>query len=101
MDLEHLIQFLESQDPGIIVPMGFSNPHSYRVSYKELAFSPVENTSTGEMITAAQYALGRTFEGYKGSKYKMDKHTPVHLAEYGDLGEEIGPTLLKYMVGIY
>lgn len=99
MDLEELIAFLSQRDPSIVVPLGFHEPHSYRGDYSELAFEPLENTTVGAMLECAKSALGQTFEGYKGGDYKMERWARVNISEYGTTGEEIGPILLRYMVG--
>ena len=99
MYLKELIEFLEARDSAIVVPFGFHRPHSYRGYYEQLGFEPLENTTVGAMLECARSALGQTFEGYKGGSYTMERWTEVHLSEYGTTGEEIGPILLKYMVG--
>lgn len=99
MVLEDLIAFLAARDPAIVVPLGFHEPHSYRGYYEQLAFEPLENTTVGAMLACARSAFGQTFEGYKGGSYTMGKYTTVNLSEYGTTGEEIGPVLLRYMVG--
>lgn len=101
MDLGQLIARLEKEPADRVVPMGFGKPHSYRGYYGELAFEPVADTTVGEMLAAAKEALGTTYVGYKGGEYKMDKYTPVWLANWGDTGESIGPVLLGYMLGKY
>ena len=99
MYLEELIAFLEACDPAIVVPLGFHEPHSYRGDYSCLAFEPKENTTVGAMLACARDALGKTYEGYKGGSFTMEGHADVYLSEYGTTGEEIGPVLLRYMVG--
>jgi hypothetical protein len=99
MRLGELIEFLEARDPATVVPIGFRHPHSYRGYYECLAFEPAENVTVGSMLECAKGALGETFEGYKGGDYTMKEYTNIYLAEYGKTGEEIGPVLLKYMVG--
>lgn len=99
MTLAELIGVLEKADPARVAPVGFSNPHSYRGYYCCVAFEPKENATVAEMLESAKSALGATFSGYKGGEYKMDNSTDVYLAEYGRLGEEIGPVLLGYMLG--
>lgn len=99
MYLSGLIAFLEARDPSIVVPVGFHHPHSYRGDYFCLAFEPVESVTVGSMLACAKSALGQTYEGYKGGEYTMREYTDVYLSEYGTTGEEIGPILLRYMVG--
>lgn len=98
MTLKDLIKFLEQQDPSLIVPVGFTHPHSYRGYYYDLAFEPEENVTVGQMLGAAKGAMGKTFTGYKGGEFTMGDYTDCWLATYGDCGEGIGPVLLKYMM---
>lgn len=99
MILQELIDFLAAHDPGIVAPVGFHSPHSYRGYYDDLAFEPLENATVKEMLACARSAVGKTFEGYKGGSYTMGLYSTVYLSEYGTTGEEIGPILLRYMVG--
>lgn len=90
MTLEDLIAELEKHNPDKVVRLGFTNPHSYRGDYMDLAFEPAENVRVGDMLTDARSALGTTFHGYKGGEYTMHGHTDCWLAEYGCLGETLG-----------
>jgi hypothetical protein len=99
MTLGELIEFLEKRDPEKVVPLGFNYPHSYRGYYDQLAFEPAPKIKVSEMLVCTRESLGETYIGYKGGEFKMDKWTKVWLAYYGETGEEIGPVLLKYMVG--
>ena len=101
MTLGELIERLEAADPDRIVRVGFSNPHSYRGHYVELAFEPAENVTVASMLEAARSALGSTYEGWKGGDFTMHEYTDVWLAIEGRTGEGIGPTLLDYMLGVY
>lgn len=101
MELRDLIKFLEARDPAKVVPLGFSEPHSYRGDYYDLAFEPTADVTVGSMLECARFALGQTFQGYKGGDFTMREYTSVHLAHYGMCGEGIGPHFLKYMVGEY
>lgn len=101
MVLGELIEALEekfNQDPGYVAKLGFAYPHSYRGFYDALAFEPVENIGVYEMLSEAQSALGKTFEGYKGGDFLMGSYSEVYLAEYGNVGEEIGPTFLRFIL---
>lgn len=98
MILRELIEYLEKEDQNKIVTMGFSNPHSYRGIYRELAFEPTINIAVSDMLKAAKSAMGETYTGYKGGDFTMNEYTNVHLAEYGNCGEEIGYILLNYML---
>ena len=88
MRLRDLIEFLKTQPPDKVFN-GFHRPHSYRGYYDELAFEPDEHARIGDMLSAAESALGKTFQGYKGGDYVMLEMTPVHIAEYGRCGEPI------------
>lgn len=98
MMLGDLIEMLREVDPAVVVPLGFGNPHSYRGYYERLAFERRENATVGEMLAEAESALGKTFQGYKGGEYRMDTFSDVYLAEYGCVGEEIGPTFLRLLL---
>lgn len=99
MTLSELIKRLESEPLDKNVPIGFGHPHSYRGFYEDLAFEPVTDTTVGDMLTAAKYALGKTFTGYKGGEFRMGAYTDVWLAHYGRCGETIGPLLLSFILG--
>lgn len=93
--LKDLIAWLEAQDPELIVKDGFSNPHSDRGSYDELAFHPEAEARIGDMLKHARSAVGATFTGWKGGEFKMDLWTPVYIGEYGDCGDAITPITFK------
>ncbi len=93
--LGDLIDFLETQHKGKGIRFGFSDPHSDRGSYEELAFCEKENTTIGEMLEAAEMANGATYEGWKGGEYTMDRSTPVYIGEYGCCGDAITPFHFK------
>lgn len=98
MTLDELIKALEVEDPTVVLPLGFTHPHSYRWDYSELAFEPTANVTVGEMLAAARSALGATFQGWKGGEYTMSGYTDCHLAEQGDIGEQLGPVLLTLLL---
>lgn len=96
MTLGKLIEWLEAQDPELIVKDGFGSPHSDRGDYSELAFSPVNEAKIGDMLTYAKSAVGSTYTGYKGGEFEMSLRTSVYIGEYGYCGEEITSTHFKY-----
>lgn len=100
MMLEDLIKALEAENPAKVLPDGFTNPHSWRGDYMQLAFEPAKNVTVGQMLADAKGALGKTFTGYKGGAYTMDEYTDVWLCEYGTSAdaETIGRRLLGYML---
>lgn len=101
MSLGYVISELHKHEPRNIVRNGFTNPHSYRGYYDELAFEPARNVSIEYMITIAEGALGETYTGWKGGEYTMDENTTCWLAfegSYSDSDETIGPLLLNYML---
>jgi hypothetical protein len=97
-DLESLIEILKAEDPEKVVPNGFHKPHSYRGHYSELAVQPAQNVTVRSMLECLEGSIGKTFHGYKGGTYKMAACTSAYLAEFGSCGEQLGPTLLKYML---
>ncbi|WP_199546634.1 hypothetical protein [Streptomyces sp. N35] len=99
MNLGELITALEAADPTVTVRRGFTNPHSYRGDYMELAFEPTANVSVGAMLADARSALGATFQGYKGGDFEMREYTWCWLSEYGDASNEtISPLALEAML---
>lgn len=99
MTLGELIQRLKEAPRDFRVPFGFHEPHSYRGYYDQLAFEPTTNVTVGEMLDAAESALGETFTGYKGGDYTMGEYTDVWIAHYGECGDGISHMLLDYMLG--
>lgn len=94
MFLKDLIEWLEKQDATATVPYGFGAPDSYRGYYEDLAFAPAQNVTFGSMLENARYAMGRTFQGYKGGDFTMGEFTDCWIAEYGTSeGDKIGPTM--------
>lgn len=100
MYLYELIEYLERQpDHSRVIANGFARPHSYRGYYDQLAFEPAPSVTIGSMLAAAKSAIGKTFIGWKGGEFVMDKWTPVWIAVRGDSGHEISPPLLDAMFG--
>jgi hypothetical protein len=100
MMLGELIKALEAEDPRKVLPDGFSNPHSWRGDYMDLAFEPAKDVTVDQMLTDARFALGACFQGYKGGDYTMGEYTDCWLCEYGTSAdaETIGHRLLGYML---
>ncbi|MET9222342.1 hypothetical protein ABZX65_26760 [Streptomyces sp. NPDC003300] len=99
MTLGELISALEAADPSVVLPLGFSSPHSYRGDYMDLAFEPTANVTVGAMLADARSALGATYQGHKGGDYVMNGYTACWLAEDGSGdGETIGPILLTLLL---
>lgn len=100
MTLDELIVALEAADPALVLPLGFSNPHSYRRDYIDLAFEPTANVTVGTMLADARCARGATYQGYKGGDNTMDGWTDCWLAEEGSSAnaEIIGPVLLTLLL---
>jgi hypothetical protein len=48
---------------------GFGEGMSWRGSYDEAAFEPVERTTYGEMLKHAEALLNSVQTGYKGGEY--------------------------------
>lgn len=66
------------------------NPDSYRGYYSDLALAECEKHITvhdfSEML---KECLDKSFYGYKGGDFIMDKDTPLWAAEYGSSGRAI------------
>jgi hypothetical protein len=99
MTLDELITALKAEDPSKRLPLGFSNPHSWRGDYCQLAFEPTADVTVGEMLADARAALGSTYEGWKGGQYTMSSYTDCWLDEQGSgMGEMLGPILLTLLL---
>jgi hypothetical protein len=100
MTLDELIVALEAADPALVLPLGFSNPHSYRGDYMDLAFEPAANVTVGAMLADARSARGTTYQGYKGGDNTMDGWTDCWLAEEGSSAnaETIGAVFLTLLL---
>lgn len=99
MNLGELITRLEAADPNQAVQHGFTNPHSYRGDYMDLAFEPAADVTVGDMLADARSALGTTYQGWKGGDFTMNEHTWCWLSQQGDAsGETISPLLLEFML---
>ena len=98
MTLKELIERLRKEPKENVLRKGFGHSMSYRGDYSQLAFAPFENVTVGKMLEEAEYALGKTYEGYKGGEFVMSEYTDVFIANYGSRGEQIGKMLLDYML---
>ena len=98
MTLGDLIEFLADEDQDRVLVLGFSNPHSYRGYYDQLAFEPEENVTIASMLECAKAADGATYEGWKGGDFLMREFTDCWIAPVGECGEALGEMLLTYMV---
>lgn len=57
---------------------------SYRGYYSDLALSFAEaGLTAGALLKELEDANGSVFTGYKGGDYRMDRSTPVWVANYG------------------
>ena len=96
VSLGKLIEWLEKQDPTLIVKDGFGRPHCDRGDYSELSFDPKPEALIGDMLAHAKSALEAPFTGWKGGEFTMHAYTPVMIGEDGECGDEIGPIHFKY-----
>ena len=98
--LNSLIQFLENNGDKLL-RVGFSNPHSYRGYYEQLAFEPITSgaQSCAHALEIVRPCLGQVFEGYKGSEYTMHGYTECWFAWYGQSGgQQIWDMLMELLV---
>lgn len=100
LTLREVIARLEREDPAKRLPVGFHAPHSYRGYYEQLAFEVTYDITVGDMLAAAEAAMGATFQGWKGGDYVMDGDSDCWLVKeegHGG-GETIGAVLLELML---
>jgi hypothetical protein len=90
MKLNDLIDALTEVDPKTeivfddgAVPTAFD---SWRGIYAELAlgYEHQGRCLAGDLCKAAEKAVGKTFEGYKGGEFVMSAETPVWRDNYGE-----------------
>jgi hypothetical protein len=100
LPLGQLIDRLRREpDQSRRVKIGFGNPHSYRGYYEDVAFEIVRDVTVGDMLAAAESALGNTYGGWKGDEFTMGWYTNTWLvSEWGDCGESIGAVPLGLML---
>jgi hypothetical protein len=100
LTLRDLIAVLaREEDRDRVVPVGFRNPHLYGGYYGQLAFELAENVRIGDMLAAAQSAVGATYQGWKGEDFTMHGYSDCWLVEReGRNGETLGRVLLMFML---
>jgi len=87
--LGDIIDALEGANEGLSVEFDFGGfaPQeidSYRGYYSDLALSFSEKgTKVGDLLRELRDADRAVFTGYKGGEYRMDRSTPVWVANYG------------------
>lgn len=98
MTLSDLIARLENTDPTLTLRPGFTNPHSYRGYYEELAVEPTESCTVADLLQEMRGALGTTYQGWKGGDFTMDESTTVYVAHEGSTGEEFSSLALDLII---
>lgn len=92
MRLGELIDALGHEEPKAQVRFDFGTPPdrlaSWRGVYAQLTLTHgTKPVTVSTLLADAQRAVGRSFEGYKGGRYRMDEETPVWADDYGDWDE--------------
>lgn len=88
MTLGDLIQRLQQlpEDTKIY----FTEPHSYRGYYSDLAFEPTqESISPQEALNLCYSVRGTVLCGYKGGDFPMHDNVPVWIAYHGCTGVKL------------
>jgi hypothetical protein len=99
LTLGDIIERLEREDPLRVLPVGFTNPHSFRGDYCDLAFEPAQNIRVEDVLDAARSAVGATYEGWKGGSYTMTEHSRCWISYEGESSDNaIGPLLLELLL---
>ena len=101
MTLGELIDRLE-KEPNKFLKLGFTNAHSWRGSYCEIAFEPCEGAKVSDMLYEAKVAVDKTFEGYKGGDFVMHNGVDCYLSNEGTCSgyceDALSSRLLEYML---
>jgi hypothetical protein len=101
--IEQLYRFIKQFPEDRVCKNGFTNPHSYRGYYDEVAFEPVDDVTVKHMLDCIHRAINETFHGWKGGEYRYEPGTPVHIAFQGCCSEDeddIPSTILLSIAGI-
>lgn len=96
------IKILEKYDPNTKVKYGWGlgSSHSYRGYYTDLGLEPEYNVTVNEMLQELKFSLGRTYNGWKGGEFIMNRDTVIWLAEQGltNDGGEITESIITKMI---
>lgn len=98
MTLGQLVRALELAPRDRVVRRGLTHPHSYRVYSRDIGFELGGPISIGGMLGVVRSALGETFEAWKGGEYTMGPDVDVHVAAWGEPGDDLGPLLLEFLL---
>lgn len=80
---------------------------SYRGYYEDLSlnYDTIDNcgyAKVGDLLKASEECIGKTFYGWKGGEFKMDKNSTVWLANSGETTElQIKDLVDEYEDGSY
>lgn len=70
------IRFDDGRHPGELM--------SYRGYYDHVAIDGGDALIVRRLLERVTAAIGSTMAGYKGGDFRMTRHTPVWVSEYGD-----------------
>lgn len=101
LTLSQVIDRLRKESPTKVIKNGWGAAGSWRGSYDEIAFSPLQNVTIASMLDSAEQAIGQTMRGYKGGDFYMDGGSLCNVACYGNYGEErdeLTKTMLEEML---
>ena len=82
----------DDSEPEVVFDFEYACPvgiDSWRGIYSELAINfefDCKALALSEFIELLKGAVDKTFEGYKGGSFRMSRHTPVWVANYGNAG---------------
>jgi hypothetical protein len=97
MTLRELLNRLRSE-PNRRVRRGLKNPHSYRGHYEDIAFELGGEMYIEDIIKLVAGSIGETYEGWKGGFFEMSSYSKVYVAEVGEVGDELGPILFRFLM---
>jgi hypothetical protein len=96
LKLEPIVEKYKDKDeqsiPTVVYDFGYMRPScfdSWRGAYKELALDYNEDSDAmkvTDFLEMCRQTIGKTFTGYKGGEFTMNKHTPIWIANHGDAG---------------
>jgi hypothetical protein len=84
-EVKEFLEIVQETDSSFQFVTAFSNPHSWRCIYNEVAFQTESLLTSDEMLKCVKRALTETFCGWKGGEYGYCLDNHCHL-EAGGIG---------------
>lgn len=107
MELREVISYLEKEvarNPSKRICLGLTNPHVYPLDHYAIAFETCDDMLVNDILVLLKTTLKKTLRDEKGIGRRVEEYTDVYIVNHmikhrpGYRGEELGETLLDYML---